>query len=242
MTIEFRASYGRINVQFGGNSIGNTVPSQGNIGDALARITFNSSSLLAMGPATNAPQGRIVNTYQVQDNWSWFLGRHGLKAGVNFTYQRSPNIFLPNFNGSYRFSNWARFAQDVPNRIQIAQGNPSLDFREKDTFVYFGDDFKVKNNLTVNLGLTWSYYGQPANLFHTITEKNQSGSNPLCNPALVRPAFLQHLHQHLELCSGRISANALRHVYPHRDAQSAGESHWSSRACRPCSSAGPGSV
>jgi hypothetical protein len=190
MTNEFRASYGRINVQFGGNSIGNTVPSQGNIGDALARITFNSSSLLAMGPATNAPQGRIVNTYQVQDNWSWFLGRHGLKAGVNFTYQRSPNIFLPNFNGSYRFSNWARFAQDVPNRIQIAQGNPSLDFREKDTFVYFGDDFKVKNNLTVNLGLTWSYYGQPANLFHTITEKNQSGSNPLWNPAVPASATI----------------------------------------------------
>ena len=56
---------------------------RGNIGDALARITFNSSSLLSIGPATNAPQGRIVNTYQVQDNWSWFLGRHGLKAGVN---------------------------------------------------------------------------------------------------------------------------------------------------------------
>jgi hypothetical protein len=190
MTNEFRASYGRINVDFGGNTIGNTIPPQGQIGNALTRITFNSSSLLPIGPPTNAPQGRIVNTYQLQDNWSWFLGRHGLKAGVNFTYQRSPNTFLPNLNGAYRFTNWARFAQDVPNRIQIAQGSPSLDFREKDTFIYFGDDFKVKNNLTVNLGLTWSYYGQPANLFHTITEKNQAGSNPLWNPAVPASATI----------------------------------------------------
>jgi hypothetical protein len=187
MTNEFRASYGRINVQFGGNALG-TVPTQGNISQALARVSFNGTANLGFGPATNEPQGRIVNTYQFQDNWSYFRGRHGLKAGVNFTYQRSPNIFLPNFNGSYRFSNWAAFGADTPNRIQIAQGSPSLDFREKDTFAYVGDDFKVRNNLTLNLGVTWSYYGQPANLFHEITVKNQSGSNPLWNPAVPTSA------------------------------------------------------
>jgi len=184
MTNEFRASYGRLNVQFGGNTIGNTVPNQGGVGDAIAQVTFSTPGFLSYGPATNAPQGRIVNTYQFQDNWSYFRGRHGLKAGVNFTYQRSPNIFLPAFNGAYRFSNWGTFGLDTPNRIQIAQGSPSLDFREKDTFAYFGDDFKIKNNLTLNLGITYTYYGQPANLFHDLTVKNQTGSSPLWNPAL----------------------------------------------------------
>jgi len=183
MSNEFRASYGRLNVQFGGNALG-TVPTQGDIGNAIARVSFNGTTFLGYGPATNEPQGRIVNTYQFQDNWTYFLGRHGLKAGVNFTYQRSPNIFLPNFNGSYRFSNFSTYGPNTPNRIQIAQGSPSLDFREKDTFAYFGDDFKIKNNLTLNLGITYTYYGQPANLFHTLTVKNQSGSNPLWNPAL----------------------------------------------------------
>jgi hypothetical protein len=183
MSNEFRASYGRVNVQFGGNQLG-TVPTQGNIGQALARVSFNGTTDLGFGPAVNEPQGRIVNTYQLQDNWSFFVGRHGLKAGVNVTQQRSPNIFLPDFNAAYRFSNWGSFGADTPNRIQIAQGNPSLNFRETDTFAYFADDFKVKNNLTLNLGLTYTYYGQPANLFHTITVHNQGGSNPLWNPAL----------------------------------------------------------
>jgi hypothetical protein len=188
MTNEFRASYGRLNVEFGGNSIGNTIPVQGQIDQALGRISFSDTSALGFGPATNAPQGRIVNTYQLQDNWSYFRGRHSLKAGVNFTYQRSPNKFLPNLNGAYRFNDWDAFGADVPNRIQIAQGTPDLDFKEKDTFIYFGDDFKIKNNLTLNLGITWSYYGQPANLFHTITAKNQSGSDPLWNPAVPTSA------------------------------------------------------
>src|SRR6202043_3850932 len=52
------------------------------------------------------------------------------------------------------------------------------------TFLYFGDDFIVRNNLTLNLGITWSYYGQPANLFHDRTVKNQASSTPLWNPAL----------------------------------------------------------
>ena len=185
MSNEFRANYGRISVQFGGNTIGNTVPQQGGIDQGLANITFsNPSALLSFGPATNSPQGRIINTYQAQDNWNYYFGRHSLKAGVNFTYQRSPNRFLPNVNGQWRFADWNSFASDTPNRIRIASGNPILDFREKDTFAYFGDDFKVKNNLTLNLGVTYSYYGQPANLFHDRTVQNQTGPTPLWNPAL----------------------------------------------------------
>jgi len=184
MTNEFRASYGRLNVEFGGNSIGNTIPNQADVGNALTNILFSQSGQLGFGPATNAPQGRIVNTYQLQDNWSYFRGRHALKAGVNVTQQRSPNIFLPNFNGQFRFGNWSDYGQDIPNRIRIASGSPSIGFKETDTFAYFGDDFKVKNNLTLNLGITWSYYGQPANLFHSETVAQQTGPNPLWNPAL----------------------------------------------------------
>src|SRR5882762_306977 len=184
MSNEFSASYGRLNVGFGGNSIGNTVPVQQQLTSALANVVFSQSNLLGFGPATNAPQGRIVNTEQLQDNWSYFRGRHSLKAGVNFTYQRSPNAFLPNVNGQFRFADLGHFAADIPNRIRIASGNPALDFREKDTFVYFGDDYKIKNNLTINLGITWSYYGQPANLFHTHTLAVQTGANPVWNPAL----------------------------------------------------------
>jgi hypothetical protein len=183
MANEFRASYGRLTVGFGGNSIGNTVPPDTGISGALANVATGSGNL-GFGPATSAPQGRIVNTYQFQDNWTYTLGRHAIKAGANFTYQRSPNFFLPNNNGSFSYTNWVRFAANLPSSDSITAGSPSLDFREHDTFLYVQDDFKLKNNFTLTMGLTWSYYGQPANLFHQKTTKQQDGSDPFWNPGL----------------------------------------------------------
>jgi Carboxypeptidase regulatory-like domain len=183
MVNELRLSYGRETVQFGGNSIGNTVPPTTALETALANIQM-PSGYLGFGPATNAPDGRIVNTYQFQDNWTYIKGRHTLKAGVNYTYQRSPNTFLPNINGQYSFSSFSNFAANIPSSVNVASGNANLDFREHDFFAYFGDDFKVKPNLTLNLGLTWSYFGQPANLFHQNDLKLQSSSTPLWNPDL----------------------------------------------------------
>lgn len=182
-TNEFRASYGRENVEFGGNSIGNTVPNATDISSALAVVTTGSGNM-PFGPADNLPQGRIVNSYQLQDNWTYILSRHALKAGFNGTYQRSPNYFLPYTNGGFSYENYAEMAQNVASGINVTSGDPVLDFREKDSFLYFQDDYKVKNNLTLNLGLTWSYYGQPANLFHDKTVKQQSSSEPFWNPSL----------------------------------------------------------
>jgi len=176
MVNELRIGFSRTNVQFGGNSLG-TVPTANNIDKAITRITFNQAgtNFLSVGAATGFPQSRIVNTWQATDNWNYALGKHTLKAGVNWTYQRTPNLFLPLIDGSFRYSSWGNFANtNTPNRVQLADGNPSLDFREQDTFLYFGDDWKIGHNLTLNLGLTWSYYGQPANLFNQIAAPREA--------------------------------------------------------------------
>ncbi len=191
---EFRLSFGRINVPFGGNTIGNTVPVPGALGAALTDVTFESSALMPFGPPDNSPQSRIVNTYQLQDNLDYTVGRQQLKMGANITLQKSSNIYLPFYNGAFTYSDWGSFAASglspadpnfvPPVSVSITQGNPSSDFKEWDTFLYFGDDWKVKNDLTLNLDLTWSYYGQPANLLHQETVAQQTGKNPFWNPAL----------------------------------------------------------
>src|SRR5260370_26492815 len=45
------------------------------------------------------PDSRLQNSWQNQDNWNYVLGKHQLKAGVNWTYQRTPNSFLPGVGG-----------------------------------------------------------------------------------------------------------------------------------------------
>ncbi|HLJ26974.1 MAG TPA: TonB-dependent receptor [Candidatus Angelobacter sp.] len=203
MVNEARVSFSRLNVEFGGG-LNPGEPVSGNLSQAFTNISM-SGGFLGMGPATNLPQARLVNTWQAQDNWNWVLGKHAIKAGVNFTYQRSPNTFLPDLNGQFGFttktctvattpcpaankvnvSSLSQFlASNSPSTVTIANGQPVLDFREYDTFLYFGDDWKISQNLTLNLGLTWTYYGNPENLFNTLSTKQQQGSSPFWNPAL----------------------------------------------------------
>jgi hypothetical protein len=108
-----------------------------------------------------------------------------MKAGVNWTYQRTLNTFSGFLNGTFRFASWDAFFANTPSRVQIANGSPALDFREYDTFGYIGDDWKVNRSLTLNLGLTYTYYGQPANLFNDITTKRESNpATAFWNPAV----------------------------------------------------------
>ncbi len=180
---EARLNYGRLGVQFGGNNIGNTVPLMNSISEGLASVTM-PSGWAGFGPANNLPQGRIVNTYQLQDNWSYLHGRHQFKAGANLTYLKSPSVFIPNTNGTFTFPTLVSFIENIPSTVSVTLGDPNLDFREHDSFFYFGDDFKVKPNLTLNFGVTYTYFGQPANVFHNIDMKRESGPTPWFNPAL----------------------------------------------------------
>ena len=188
MVNEVRVGFDRLNVEFGGGPLNQFEPVSANLLNAFTNVSFQTGNGLGIGPATNIPQARLVNTWQAQDNWNYVLGKHALKAGVNWTYQRSPNTFLPTINGQYRFSSLSQFlggcfscgagataiAANTPNRVQIADGNPVLDFREYDTFLYLGDDWKISQNLTLNLGVTWTYYGTPENLFSQLTTARET--------------------------------------------------------------------
>ena len=126
----------------------------------------------------------MVNTWQAQDNWNYVMGKHTIKAGVNWTHQQSPNIFLPFVNGGYIFNTLSDYVNNLPLVDIITQGNPELGLKENDTFFYVGDDWKVGRNLTLNLGVTYSYYGSPYNQLHDLGVTQQQGPNPLWNPAL----------------------------------------------------------
>jgi len=165
MTNEASVSFGRNNAGFGGGAVG-TLPTVANLFNAVSSVSTGSGNL-GFGPTNTLPQSRVVNTWQLQDNWNYLMGKHQFKAGINWTYQRSLNVFLPNANGTFSFSNWSAYAANTPLSVSLTEGNANLDFREYDTFAYVGDDWKVASNFTVNLGLTYSFYGQPANLFHT---------------------------------------------------------------------------
>lgn len=183
MVNEARVGFDRLNVQFGGNTIG-TEPTTGNILNGLTDVIMNDPNSLGFGPNAGLPQGRVVNTWQLQDNWNYVAGKHIFKAGVNWTHQQSPNIFLPFINGGYVFADLSSYLTNNPLEDIITEGNPELGLKENDTFLYVGDDWKIRRNLTLNLGLTWSYFGAPYNQLHDLGVQQQQGPNPLWDTTL----------------------------------------------------------
>ena len=133
---------------------------QDNIG-GTGGITINS-----FGPNV----GNILNqwTYTFKDVATKIYGRHTIKFGGEVTrlfyLQNNPS----DGNGvpSYTFFNIWDFLNDAPQREQ-ANFNPTTgipttlrqDDRQDIWGLFVQDDFKVRSNLTLNLGLRWSYFG-----------------------------------------------------------------------------------
>jgi outer membrane receptor protein involved in Fe transport len=189
LTNEARASFQQIGVEFGGGCDARTpgcVPAPLQIGSALANIAFGgvlgftktSAALQTIGPATNLPQGRVGKVYQFADNLSWARGKHSIILGAEYKHLNEVSPFLPNFNGAYAYSSVTRVLNNAPSGISLTSGDPTLAFTEDDQYYFFQDDFKIRPNFTLNLGVRYEYTGQPINVLNEITVARETGSNP----------------------------------------------------------------
>ena len=179
-----RFSFSRANVGFENGTI--TGCNRANVTACPTRIVFQAANMLTFGMATNLPQGRLVNVTQWQDNMVWTRGRHTMKFGGEYDRQRSPNGFLPTSNGSFTFATFNGFLQNTTANggFSLTDGPFNFPFKEQDAAIYFQDDWRLKDNLTLNLGTRWEFYGQAINLLHDLTVAKQKSSSPFWDPNL----------------------------------------------------------
>jgi hypothetical protein len=118
---------------------------------------------LIIGPNSNAPQGGTTNVYQVANNLSWTKGAHQMKFGVDFRDAIAPGDFLPRSRGEYSYQTLEDFLSDLkpaaPGSNGLLRGVGSGFFAGNQWAIYpfFQDDYKLRPNLTLNLGLRYEY-------------------------------------------------------------------------------------
>lgn len=114
-----------------------------------------------MGPV--GPQGSIQNLFQAQDNLSKVVGRHTLKAGYHFTDVILTNYFIQRVLGNYDYSSTQQYLFDLtPDVVGERSAGPTsfpAGFLQHEAFV--NDDFRIKPNLTLNLGVRYEYVTMP---------------------------------------------------------------------------------
>src|ERR1041384_178112 len=179
---EFRFNYSKLDVLFGGGCDGATpgcIPDPTEIDQALTNLQFlftaaNGGTVLGVGPATNLPQGRTVEAFQYTDNYDWTLGRHQLKIGADIRRLRNFAPFLPFVNGNYQYATTTQLLNNAAGNVNVALGPAALKYTEWDKFFYLQDDWRIKSNLTLNLGIRYENTGQPINLLNDISVEREN--------------------------------------------------------------------
>jgi hypothetical protein len=186
----------------------------------LSDLGFNNANGLGIVPLANypqyVPQTQFPNlglnigvptlntfqpntTYAVSDVFSKSQGKHTWKAGGEFRYLQVNERNFANPNGGFTFdgtvtgadfADYLLGATSTNNQPYTQAAEQFLDSRTRYGGAFFQDSWKVKSNLTLNLGLRWEvsmpWYDTQGKI-QTFVKGLQSTTFPLSPTGLVFP-------------------------------------------------------
>ncbi len=115
-----------------------------------------------IGPDGNAPQSATENNYQVVNNLTYLAGNHSMKFGGDFRKLISPQVFVQRLRGDFQFNNLDTFLRDIsPEFAERNVGGGTYYGDQRLLFLFAQDDYRVRPNLTLNLGLNYAYQQVP---------------------------------------------------------------------------------
>jgi hypothetical protein len=171
---EFRFQYARRGLQY----FYSDAPGGSNVAANIAGFGF-------VGREPYSYIQRVEQRYQFTDNFSWTIGRHDTKFGVDFNYLPLTATFTVNYGGVYNFSSLdagrlgfsnlcvangapsplcpdfpgftglQAFGLGAPSTLVQGIGNPKDSFSNKPLGVFWQDSFRARHNLTFNLGVRY---------------------------------------------------------------------------------------
>jgi hypothetical protein len=112
---------------------------------------------LTLGPADQ--QTDSTKTYQYYDSLTWIYGKHTFKFGGEYLKRPNEIFFLPRHGGEYEYSDLGVFFKDLkPGDFnQVGIGNPIQPLGSHQWGAFAQDDWKIRHDLTLNLGVRWDY-------------------------------------------------------------------------------------
>lgn len=122
---------------------------------------------LTFGPDPYGPTHFIGNTFSLSDTLSWVRGHNTWKFGAGISDYQQNTLYAFFTAGDYVFSGYASggygtgnsladFLIDAPNNL-FEGPNAANDIRSKTIYGFAQDEWRVKPNLTLTLGVRYEY-------------------------------------------------------------------------------------
>ena len=133
--------------------------------DGLSSIGWGSGLTAPGAIATDSDT--LAKTFQINEKLTWLKGRHALKFGgqwLRYNQQRfyagnNGLLGFINYNGAFTGFAFSDFLLDMVSSKGRGGGDPTDPWThlQNRTALFAQDDFKIRTNLTLNLGLRWAY-------------------------------------------------------------------------------------
>ena len=156
LTNEFRLGYERFSMV---DPVGNqTFPGL----DQFPNLAFVNLNL-QVGPNPAYPQSTTNNVYSATENLTWVRGSHTIKFGTEFRDYISPQFFTQRSRGDYEYTDVSSFLQDItPDFLaQRNLGGRTYYGNQLATYSYIQDSWRIRKNLTLNLGVRYEFTTVP---------------------------------------------------------------------------------
>ncbi|HEU4934324.1 MAG TPA: carboxypeptidase regulatory-like domain-containing protein [Pyrinomonadaceae bacterium] len=128
----------------------------------LPQLAITGTGLNFGGPA-GFPQGRSDTTYVVSDTLSYLRGNHSFRFGGE--WRRFYNNNSTKDTGNFAFANMAAFLNGTANTFAVTLGDVSSAIAQGALGVFVQDNWKVRPNLTFELGFRYDWLMSPTERF-----------------------------------------------------------------------------
>jgi len=116
-----------------------------------------------------------THNYQVQNDLSLTRGRHGIKFGIIARRVLIATTSRSLGDGQMIFDSRELFLQGRPRTYTRVLGDTRLDQQQWEMGFYGQTDYRVRNNLTLNIGARAEHYGAPADRYGRLTPNYGTG-------------------------------------------------------------------
>ncbi len=134
------------------------------------------------GGATCCPLNLRQQEVSFQDYLTFTYNKHTVRGVFQLDYERNRNLSASNFNGTYTFSSLDQYRRVLngervdpgnpasdpvrPTLFTINRGNPLVSFGQYEASWFLQDDFRLRQNLTISLGLRQELQGNLPDRFN----------------------------------------------------------------------------